>query len=84
MDELSEYLMQKEEWLKSVLKRLGWTIEGLQKVLVNNTIDKHHNQEFLQDKLTRCPRNEHHYVLDSKAEKHLHKCGQEVYCMHTD
>lgn len=32
MDELSEYIKQKEQWLDSVLGRLGWTIEGLQKV----------------------------------------------------
>ena len=33
MDELPEYIEQKEQWLNSVLKRLGWTIEGLKKVL---------------------------------------------------
>lgn len=32
MDELSEYVEQKEQWLNSVLKKLGWTVEGLQKV----------------------------------------------------
>jgi len=39
MDELSEYIKQKEQWLSSVLEKLGWTIEGLKKVTF-----KHHQE----------------------------------------
>ena len=38
---------------------------------------------FMQDRLTRCPCNPHHYVLDDRVEGHSRKCGQEVQCMHT-
>jgi len=33
--ELSDYISCKENWLKNVLDKLGWTVEGLQKVLVS-------------------------------------------------
>ena len=33
--ELSAYIRSKEIWLQAVLDKLGWTVEGLQKVLVN-------------------------------------------------
>jgi len=36
--ELSEYICSKENWLQAVLDQLGWTVEGLQKVLVNRSM----------------------------------------------